>query len=243
MKVRSLWEAFLSAAADILESFDNHPPLILPSSTFHLELGKPLVEPALFEQLSRLQEFIRQLPHSEPQAGADLEEQVSSLTPAAQQVGSISQETRHFHVSTCGSDWIYIPQTHVLNGTTTDSQSTTSPSVRVFQDSEHPVISDLVTCPSPEADVNCTSPPEPAQARGSHGDLSSCEAVLTQKLKNLELQNALPGQADMGYHKSLALDPSCLLTPPNTPQGMELAELEADLQEGARQQRKGNGEH
>uniref|UniRef100_A0A3B4ZDC8 Ras-associating and dilute domain-containing protein-like n=1 Tax=Stegastes partitus TaxID=144197 RepID=A0A3B4ZDC8_9TELE len=154
--------------ADILESFDNHPPLILPSSTFHLELGKPIVEPALFEQLGRLQEFIRRLPHSETQTRADVEEQVTNL--------------RH-----------------------------------------------------------CASPTEPAQARGSHGDLSSCEAVLTQKLKSLELQNTLPGQADMGYHKSLALDPSCLLTPPNTPQGMELAELEADLQEGARQLKKGNG--
>ncbi|XP_023249603.1 ras-interacting protein 1-like isoform X1 [Seriola lalandi dorsalis] len=189
---------------DILESFDSHPPLILPSSTFHLELGKPIVEPALFEQLSHLQEFIRQLPCSETQAGPDVEEQA-------------------------------------LNGTTTDSQSTTSPSIRVFQDPAHQGVSELVTCLSPEADLDCTAPAEPAQVRGSHGDLSSCEAVLTQKLKSLELQNALPGQVDMGYHKSLALDPSCLLTPPNTPQGMELAELEADLQEGARQQKKASG--
>ncbi|XP_070779307.1 ras-associating and dilute domain-containing protein-like [Enoplosus armatus] len=173
--------------ADILESFDSHPPLILPSSTFHLELGKPIVEPALFEQLSHLQEFIRRLRLSETQAEPNEEEQVtSSLTP--------EQETRHLNVST--SD------------------------------------------PAHQADLDRTSPAGPAQARGSHGDLSSCEAVLTQKLKNLELQNTLPGQADLGYHKSLALDPSCLLTPPNTPQGMELAELEADLQEGARQQKK-----
>uniref|UniRef100_A0A3Q1K9D0 Uncharacterized protein n=1 Tax=Anabas testudineus TaxID=64144 RepID=A0A3Q1K9D0_ANATE len=162
--------------ADILENFDNHPPLILPSSTFHLELGKPIGEQALFEQLSRLQEFIHQLPRSEIQTEPDVEEQVTSFL-------------------------------------TTD-QSATSPSIR--------------------AEVDCSSPQEPTQARGSPGDLSSCEAVLTQKLKNLELQNTIPGQADMGYHKSLALDPSCLLTPPNTPQGMELAELEADLQEGAR---------
>lgn len=74
-----------------------------------------------------------------------------------------------------------------------------------------------------------------AQARGS--DLSSCEAVLTQKLKSLELQNTLPGQADLASHKSLALDPSCLLTPPNTPQGSELAE--ADMREAARQQHRG----
>lgn len=72
---------FSLPAAAILESFDNHPPLILPSSTFHLELGKPIVEPALFEQLSRLQEFIRQLPRSETQE-PDVEKQVtSSLTP------------------------------------------------------------------------------------------------------------------------------------------------------------------
>ncbi|XP_028455577.1 ras-associating and dilute domain-containing protein-like isoform X1 [Perca flavescens] len=190
--------------ADILESFDNHPPLILPSSTFHLELDKPVVEPALFQQLGHLQEFIRRLPRSETQAEPDAEEQT-------------------------------------LNGMPTDRQSLTSPSVNVFQDPAHQGVSDPVTCPSPEADRDRSHPAEPPQARGSHGDLSSCEAVLTQKLKSLELQNTLPGQADMTYHKSLALDPSCLLTPPNTPQGMELAELEADLQEGARQQKKASG--
>ncbi len=68
-------------AGDILESFDSHPPLILPSNTFQLELGKPIVEPALFEQLSVLQAFIRRLPSSETQAEPDAEEQVtSSLT-------------------------------------------------------------------------------------------------------------------------------------------------------------------
>ncbi|KAL0151152.1 hypothetical protein M9458_053665, partial [Cirrhinus mrigala] len=78
----------------------------------------------------------------------------------------------------------------------------------------------------------------PPQFRGSHSNLSSCEAVLTQKLN-------LSGNTDLGYHKSLALDPSCLLTPPNTPQSLEQAELEAGLLEGAaqqttRQHRKGN---
>ncbi|XP_032392933.1 ras-associating and dilute domain-containing protein-like isoform X1 [Etheostoma spectabile] len=187
--------------ADILESFDNHPPLILPSSTFHLELGKPVVEPALFQQLGHLQEFIRRLPRRETRAEPDAEEQT-------------------------------------VNGTTTDRQSPTSPSVNVFQDPAHQGVSDPVTCPSPEVDRDHSHAAEPPQARGSLGDLSGCEAVLTQKLRSLELQNTLTGQADMTYHKSLALDPSCLLTPPNTPQGMELAELEADLQEGTRQQQK-----
>ncbi|XP_034749247.1 RA_Radil_like and Myo5p-like_CBD_Rasip1 domain-containing protein isoform X2 [Etheostoma cragini] len=190
--------------ADILESFDNHPPLILPSSTFHLELGKPVVEPALFQQLGHLQEFIRRLPLRETQVEPDAEEQT-------------------------------------VNGTTTDRQSPTSPSINVFQDSAHQGVSDPVTCPSPELDRDYSHAADPPQARESLGDLNGCEAVLTQKLRSLELQNTLTGQADMTYHKSLALDPSCLLTPPNTPQGMELAELEADLQEGARQQQKASG--
>ncbi|MEQ2233644.1 hypothetical protein ILYODFUR_023877 [Ilyodon furcidens] len=178
--------------ADILESFDNHPPLILPSSTFHLELGKPIVEPALFEQLSYLQDFIGRLPHIKSQTETYAEEQVSK-------------------------------------GTSLDSPSVTSPA--------HQVASPR---PSPEADSDLSSPAEPGQAQGSHGDLTSCEAVLAQKLKSLQLQNTLPGAAHTSYHKSLALDPSCLLTPPNTPQGMELAELEADLREGIRQLKKGN---
>lgn len=69
---------FSPPAADILESFDNHPPLILPGNTFHLELGKAIVDPALFEQLTRLQEFIRHLARSETQTERDVEKQVTN---------------------------------------------------------------------------------------------------------------------------------------------------------------------
>lgn len=78
----------------------------------------------------------------------------------------------------------------------------------------------------------------PLQFR-SHA-LGSYEALLSQKLKNLELQNRLPGETNLRSHKSLALDPSCLLTPPNTPQGLELSELENSVQEEAPQNAKGN---
>lgn len=170
--------------ADILESFDNHPPLILPSATFNLELGKAIVDQGLFEQLSVMQRFIQQLARKET------------------------------------------TETEEVQQTLADSQSTTQ------------------TCLGAPPDLGQdqeSSPAESSHPRGPHADLSSCEAELTQKLKSLEIQNALPGQADLVSHKSLALDPSCLLTPPNTPQGMELAELEADLREGADQQRRANG--
>lgn len=95
------------------------------------------------------------------------------------------------------------------------------------------MVSDSVFCPSPEVGRDRKASSDVVQARGS--DLSGCEDVLTQKLKSLELQNSLPGLVP---HRSLALDPSCLLTPPNTPQGGELAE--ADMREGARPQHKGS---
>lgn len=80
----------------------------------------------------------------------------------------------------------------------------------------------------------------PPQSKGFHHALDSYEALLSQKLKSLELQNSLPGETDLRSHKSLPLDPSCLLTPPNTPQGLELSELEASLQEEAAQNAIGN---
>lgn len=168
---------------DILESFDSHPPLILPSATFNLELGKPIVDQGLFEQLAVMQKFIKELTEKET-------------------------------------------ETEEVQQTCADSQSPTQTCLEA----------------PPEPDQDQGSPPaEPSHPRGPHSDLSSCEAELTQKLKSLEIQNTLPGQADLVSHKSLALDPSCLLTPPNTPQGMELSELEADLREGADQQRRVNG--
>ncbi|XP_074553708.1 ras-associating and dilute domain-containing protein-like [Halichoeres trimaculatus] len=193
--------------ADILQSFDTHPPLVLPSSSFHLELGKPLADPALFTQLAHLQEFISRLPCPEtgPEQGPE----------------SVSDD--------CIEDQTFC--------WTSDSSSTNLTRLTAPQDSTRQMDSDPVTCSSPKPDLDPHT--ESAQSRGSHGDLSSCEAVLTQKLKSLELQNSLPGQADLVYHKSLALDPSCLLTPPNTPQGLELCELESSLQEGARQLRRG----
>lgn len=83
-------------------------------------------------------------------------------------------------------------------------------------------------------------PASPPHLRGFHNALGSYEALLSQKLKSLELQNSLNGETDLRSHESLALDPSCLLTPPNTPQGLELSEHEASLQEEATQNAKGN---
>ncbi|XP_066498669.1 ras-associating and dilute domain-containing protein-like [Hoplias malabaricus] len=182
--------------SEILESFDNHPPLILPNNVFHLELGKPITEPGFFPQLQNLQEFIATLPtsqtHNELQP---LKDTSSELMGDSHSVSSLSGTEPQYHVSYLSS-------------------------ARAFH-----------LCSEAEEQQRLSA--SPCHVKGSHGDLSSCEAVLAQKLKNLELQSNLPGETDRGYHKTLALDPSCLLTPPNTPQGLELTELEASLQEEA----------
>lgn len=55
------------------------------------------------------------------------------------------------------------------------------------------------------------------------GDFSSCGAHhLPQKLRNLELQ---PRENETGEVRKSALDPSCLLTPPNTPHILDSVDL------------------
>ncbi|KAI1896603.1 hypothetical protein AGOR_G00096470 [Albula goreensis] len=189
------------STADILESFDNHPPLILPSSSFHLELGKPIMDTSLCAQLGRLQEFLLGLREPAPK-------------PVIQSCHPEPEE---------------------------ETQSEAFPPIVGQQESTGPEEPGVTKATVPhgaeeESELRGTVSATPCHVRVSQSvsgsDLTTCEAVLTQKLKNLELQNSLAGEHGLSCHKRLALDPSCLLTPPNTPQGQELAELEADLQEG-----------
>ncbi|RXN00965.1 Ras-associating and dilute domain-containing protein [Acipenser ruthenus] len=171
--------------ADILESFDNHPPLILPCSSFHIELGRPVQDLRLPSQLSRIREFLCSLKQSSP-------------VPSQQEVPLAAES--------------------VTSACCTSSMKNTGP----LQDSDTPK--------DRESDIKDSSLCGRFLLPGP-SDLSSCGDVLTQKLKNLELQSSLPGQNDLTSHKRLALDPSCLLTPPNTPQTLELAEADTDLLE------------
>ncbi|KAF7698080.1 ras-associating and dilute domain-containing protein-like [Silurus meridionalis] len=176
--------------SEILECFDNHPPLILPNSNFHLELGKTIKELAFLSHLNSLQEFI----HSQ----------------------SINQTPNELHsVQDNSNDPMKATQINSPSSSEVECHGSTKSTSPITQCG---FISESAS---------------PSQLRGLHNALGSYEAHLSQKLKSLELQNSLPGETDLRSHKSLALDPSCLLTPPNTPQALELSELEASLQEEA----------
>ncbi|XP_077414805.1 ras-associating and dilute domain-containing protein-like isoform X2 [Vanacampus margaritifer] len=132
--------------ADILESFDQHPPLILPSRSFFLEEAHQ--DPALLEQLARLQQAIGQ---TSPREGLRREEEVEELAPDE--------------------------HTSALSATSSRE----------------------------------TEPPEPA------GDPNASADMATRKPKRVELD----GEREVS-NQSAPLDPSCLLTPPNTPQGNQV---------------------
>ncbi|KAG7459379.1 hypothetical protein MATL_G00209930 [Megalops atlanticus] len=182
----------------ILESFDNHPPLILPSTAFHLELGQTIGDLRLTGHLGRLQEFILSLTHGE-----------STKTPAQLQ--------------------------QVLHR---DPAEACPPPTAGQQDSTHPEAEVAAPLqPLAEEEMSGTDSSAPPSVGEAHSDrmgaLQASRAALTQKLQSLELQHDLLGETDLGSHKSLALDPSCLLTPPNTPQGPEPGEPGTHPQDGA----------
>ncbi|XP_048847314.1 ras-interacting protein 1-like [Brienomyrus brachyistius] len=168
------------SGADVLESFDGHPPLVLPRSGFQLQLGQPVPDAGLVARLQSLQDLVCSL--ALPSVHPEQKPCSEASSPAAMKNST---------------------GTAPYNGPLLESQV-----------GEAAVLSQ---CPTA---ARCTSV----------GNLSSCQTVLTQKLRSLELQCTLRKQPDLSCHRGLALDPSCLLTPPNTPQGHELAEPDASLQ-------------
>uniref|UniRef100_A0A8C1AGH8 Si:ch211-176g6.2 n=1 Tax=Cyprinus carpio carpio TaxID=630221 RepID=A0A8C1AGH8_CYPCA len=151
------------ATADLLESFDQHPPLILPADGFILQLRRAVSDTQLITQLQRFQRFIRTItdPQSDPHSP-----EPPQLVSAVPMEAKLTKMERH-------------PKAHLEVGHT-----------------------------------------EMVIPHAGAGDLSSCEALLTRKLQNLELQDKDAARP--------ALDPSCLLTPPNTPQNLELTDSDTD---------------
>ncbi|KAL7857061.1 hypothetical protein SRHO_G00159600 [Serrasalmus rhombeus] len=165
--------------ADILLSFDDHPPLILPIDGFLLDLKKLIGETALIKELSSLQVIIKKL--KDPERGAHTKQ-------TSQCESAVPLEAKRTKMEV-------LPKAHLELGHTE------------------------VVLPKDSVPA-CSSRP---------GLLGTCEALLTQKLKALELQNKQTNYN--GSNKRLALDPSCLLTPPNTPQSVDLVESETECQD------------
>ncbi|XDV45215.1 hypothetical protein PO909_013348 [Leuciscus waleckii] len=141
--------------ADILESFDNHPPLVLPADGFTLELKRPISDSDLIKQLHHFLSIISEITDPE-----------SSEPP--QLLSAVPMEAKLLKLEVHPKARLEVGQAESLFPRTIDS--------------------------------------------------GSCEALLNTKLQSLALQN------EAVSHISVSADPSCLLTPPNTPQNLELTD-------------------
>ncbi|KAM6951489.1 ras-associating and dilute domain-containing protein [Aplochiton taeniatus] len=179
--------------ADLLESFDTHPPLVLPGGGFQLELSRAVRDEALRNQLNRLKEFISSL--SEPQSQQN-------------RVGRVKQD--HLVAMEAKRNKMATHPKACLESLESTSEAVFPPSS--LEGASH---------------LSQPSPPSPFPSGAS-----SCEALLlTQKLRSLELQSR---ETESSGVRRPSLDPSCLLTPPNTPHSVEMLDLATDYKDGGK---------
>ncbi|KAK2885070.1 ras-associating and dilute domain-containing protein-like isoform X2 [Channa argus] len=191
-------QAAAHKTADILENFETHHPLVLPDGGYQLQLRRPVMDSALREQLDGLREFISTFSHS----------RFSDVTTTGKsQSAAIPPETT-------------VTKTDILPNTSLKTNLETSPVEMVLPQAvlQNDSSSSTTFAAFPP------SPPSPPSPLSFHNldEFNSCGALLlSQKLKNLELQTR--------EMRKSALDPSCLLTPPNTPHIIDHADsMKAD---------------
>ncbi|KAL7373148.1 hypothetical protein ABVT39_028345 [Epinephelus coioides] len=182
--------------ADILESFDTHHPLVLPDGGYQFQLSGQVTDSALREQLDKLKEFMSTLSDSQSDEVTATEEQKG---------GTLPMEAK-------------LLKTDILSKASLETLHTSPVEIVLSQATIHDHQS-----PSATPGALPPSPPSPLSPSSTEylDEFSSCGALLlSQKLRNLELQTRESSEI-----KRSALDPSCLLTPPNTPHIMDPVDL------------------
>ncbi|KAJ6659705.1 hypothetical protein lerEdw1_018418 [Lerista edwardsae] len=170
---------------DILESFDNHPPIMLPSGGFKVDLEVEHLNDNVYRHLLYIRHFLWSLRSKSPQP-ADVPEVEPPKT----------------EMITCQT------VTHVALQTSTSLPVTGSSFSRVNR----------------RRPVSCTEPrleggfPPSMGTNGCTLEYSACETPLQETLP-------LPGKSSTKA-VAVAADPSCLLTPPNTPLTFDQMSLE-----------------
>ncbi|XP_039629956.1 ras-associating and dilute domain-containing protein isoform X2 [Polypterus senegalus] len=178
-------EAQIYRTGDLLESFENHPPIVLPSSGFKVDLESDCVDDNIYRQLLYVRHFLWGVKtRASPSNGnSDMQE--------------LTNEIPGFHSNL---------RTTVVGGHSTpvDQQR---PGSHVEMDTDGRV--------SVMSNVSCTSK-----------DVHPHDDRLKEKLHQFQIQTSL-GRNGSFRHAMQPLDPSCLLTPPNTPLYTEFSQTES----------------
>ncbi|XP_066496790.1 LOW QUALITY PROTEIN: ras-associating and dilute domain-containing protein [Tiliqua scincoides] len=170
---------------DVLESFDNHPPIVLPSGGFKVDLEVEHLNDNIYRHLLYIRHFLWSLRSKSPHP---------TDKPEA--------EPPKTEMITCQA------VTHVALETSAALPTTGSSFSRVHR--RRPV-----SCAEPRLEGAFS---QVVGTNGSTRDYNACETVVQETLQ-------LPGKSGTKATVVTA-DPSCLLTPPNTPLTFDQMSLE-----------------
>uniref|UniRef100_A0A7M4FDG7 Rap associating with DIL domain n=1 Tax=Crocodylus porosus TaxID=8502 RepID=A0A7M4FDG7_CROPO len=173
--------ALASRTGEVLESFDNHPPIVLPSGGFQVDLEVETLDDNVYRHLLYIRHFLWSLRSKSPHAGDSLEPEPPKKDAATgQAVLEVAESV----------------SARLAPGNSSGQAEYGPPG----------------TCGAVELDGN---PPLASDASRPAWECRASEGQLQEKLRQLQLQSTL-GKS-LPKASLLPLDPSCLLTPPNTP--------------------------
>ncbi|XP_069545791.1 ras-associating and dilute domain-containing protein isoform X2 [Brachyistius frenatus] len=166
-------EAYIYRTVDLLESFENHPPIVLPSAGFKVDLDSECVEDSIYRQLLYIRHYLW---------GLRTKTQTHTNTPSV-----------HTHSNgTNTADWpdVQISDCLLMSVRPVPTQRELLPPVHSSPRSG---------CPGDEVTV------EPGEERGRDRPLGQSHT------------HSLRRNGTAHHPRPVNPDPSCLLTPPNTP--------------------------
>uniref|UniRef100_A0A8D0G9U9 Ras-associating and dilute domain-containing protein n=1 Tax=Sphenodon punctatus TaxID=8508 RepID=A0A8D0G9U9_SPHPU len=178
---------------EVLESFDNHPPIVLPSGGFKVDLEVESFDDNIYRHLLYIRHFLWSLRCKNPHPGDSPESEPPKkelLKCQALPVASAESSNALPTIRNSFGQLDYQPQASCAETQTEGSL--------------------LLS----------------ADANGSSRYCFSSEAQLQEKLQQLQLQSSL-GKNSVAKTVMVPADPSCLLTPPNTPLSCDPGSLES----------------
>ncbi|XP_048351216.1 ras-associating and dilute domain-containing protein isoform X2 [Sphaerodactylus townsendi] len=172
---------------DILESFDNHPPIMLPSGGFKVDLEVEHVDDNIYRHLLYIRHFLWSLSSKSPHPSDSLEaEPPKTETISCQTTPRVASGT---------------PPASLPPGNSLGQVNHRRP----------------MSCAEPKVESGL---PAVVGTNGSARDYNRCETQVQQV--HLQAPQGKTGP----YPAVITADPSCLLTPPNTPLTVDRTSLD-----------------
>ncbi|XP_045567250.1 ras-associating and dilute domain-containing protein isoform X4 [Salmo salar] len=191
-------EAYIYRTVDLLESFENHPPIILPSGGFRVDLDSDCIEDSIYRQLLYVKHFLwglRTKTHTHPTVNNTHTHTHPTVNNTHTHTHPTVNNTHtHTHPTVNSS------HTHnhtAVNGTGTSTSTGTSTTAADWQ----------------QAQRDC--PPSHNSPRSGVGEEWVRDRPPGQSHSSVRRNGTAP------HLRPTNQDPSCLLTSPNTPRNPE----------------------